>query len=581
MRLQLYRRDTSLPESISGVGVNEKYIATVRSNGIIEIFSNPNLFKITTFDIGIRDVQSAEFNGDTLIITSLSEGIAYLDLNTFSVKRDRRAGPWKVYCSEGRKMVIYSLVEGGSELYVNDLFVYRSIGYIIAACFGREKGEYLLGTATCRFLHIKDGKVLLDKPLDNKNRAGAITEIVHVVGAEYAVSTIEGDLYIVDVDERALKQAVAVRNSSINGLCTIGERIFMAGADSRIVCYGKTARYYAKESQNDVHVADVLFIKESNGNIVSVSDDGSINVTNIPKVEKMFSIKRHQDRPCSYADGKIYAGTNQEIDIYSVCPDKNETKRIFKHITKSPVLDINSAQDITTIRTKEGLRVYKYDWTKQTVEIKKQIKGLVLYHTIIDACIWYISERQRGLVLSAAYNNKLEKREQEWRLNEIGVDFIPSSISKGKENTIIIAGRDVVIFNVLQNSYTKITDETADYFFAAQDADRIYCIGQSKSTTLKKSVILSVYSLDGNKIKDEELSGKSPIAEMKVLDKTLFLIQQEQIKILDERERKLIVHAVIDRVDISKEGIVAVQRPWAFIKQKLPRQVFKEKYGRK
>ncbi|KAH9387227.1 uncharacterized protein NEMAJ01_2123 [Nematocida major] len=584
MRLQLYRRNASAPESISGLAVNTKYIATVRSSGMVEIFSNPSLFKIVAIDVGMKDVQSAEFNGDLLIITSLSEGVLYLDTNTFGIRKCKREGAWRVCCENGSQLVIYSLVEGGSEVYVDDVFVYRSAGYIVSACFGREKGEYLFGTKTSRFVRVKGGKACLDMQLNNKSKTAAITGIAHVVGGEYAMCTLEGDLYIVDVDEAAVKQVIEVRGSALNGVCTIGERVFMSGADSRVVCYSKTARYYTKESQNDMGVSDCLFIKECNGNIITATDDGCVTVGNIPKVERTFILKMYQDRPCAYGNSKMYAAEGQEMLIYDVAEESDKTTLIFKHITKSPILEVAAVDFGAVVRTREGLRVYRYDWSKNAVSVERQIKGFVLRFSVIGGNIWYVYEKKKCLILSvvSAEKEKAEASQKTWTLSKIGVDFIPSSISQGSGEEIIISGQSVVLLNPESGDFRKIESPGTLYFLAACRAGKVHCVGYKTDSEIRKSLVMVTHSLDGGILESRDISSKLPIVGVYTTEKAILLASQGLIKMLsDEEEKKIYVHSVVDGMCVSESRVVAIQRPWEFTKQKLPLQVFKEKYGRR
>lgn len=577
--LQLCRRDSALPESICGLAVSREYIATVRSTGIVEIFSNPYLFKVCSIDAGMRDIQSAEFDGDVLVIGSLSEGVSYVDMNTFAIRRNKKEGFWMVRIKNKDRMTIYSLTEGGSELYVNDELVYRSIGYMITGCFGQERDSYLVGTYTGRFLHIQKGKVSLDLPLSTNNKNAPITDISCVVGSEYAVSTMEGEMYIIDVSDGAIKQIVSVRKSSINGICTIGDRIFMIGADSRLICYAKTSRYYAKECQNDFHVSDALFIKEAEGSIVTASEDGTINICNIPKIGRPAAIKRYQDMPCAYSNGKMYTVSGCEMRIYEVSENKEESRLIFKHITKDPVVSIDSTGDTCVIRTKEGIRAYEYDWNSSTVSVKKEVKGLILYHAIVEGRVWYIVSRKK---LFIGVSDIESSTETEWALDGIGVDYVPSHISKGEDGTVIISGSDVVIFDFNNTKYSKITDKDIKYFMTAQSGKEIYCAGQARTIEIKERSILSVFS-GGIKIEDKNLTFRMPVIDIKGNSRSVFPILQHQVKIFekDAPKKKAIIGPVIDGVQITKEGVVAMQRPWAFTRQRLPLQVLKEKYGRK
>ncbi|KAI5190993.1 hypothetical protein NEMIN01_1326 [Nematocida minor] len=583
-RLQLCRRDSSLPESVSGLAVNKKYIVTVRNSGVVEIFSNPYLFKISSLDTGMRDVHSAEFDGDTLVINSLSEGILYLDMATFTIRKDRAEGAWKVYFKNGKKMVIYSLVEGGSELHVNGALVYRSMGYILTACFGNEENSFLVGTHTGRFLHIKDGKVAFDIPLSSGSRNDPLTGIASVVGSEYAVTTMGGDLHIIDIDAKEIKQMIQVRNSSINGVCTIGNKILMIGADPRVICYSKTARYYAKEFQHDFHKADGLFIKECDGNIITVSEDRTINICIIPKIDRPISIKRYQDLPCSYSNGKMYSVTENEMRIYDVSKDKENSVLIFKHITKSPILGVEAVGDSCVIRTKEGIRVYEYNWSNSTVAIKKQIKGLVLYHTVIDGRVWYVISKKK-LVLAVSSIENDGKTDAEWALDALGVDYIPSHISRGTgENSVLISGSDVVLFDFEKNVHRKISDKNIVYLMAVAAGERIHCAGQHNTTEIKDRSVLSVYSGDGEKIEDRELSFRRPLIDMQECEGSVFPVMQRGLKVIrpDNSEKNdVVLGPVVDGVKVSKNGIKVIQRPWVNASQKLPLQVLKEKYGRK
>lgn len=577
--LQLCRRESNVPESISGVAVNKQYIAAVRSSGIVEIFSNPYLFRICSIDIGMRDIQSAEFDEDTLLIGSLSEGISYIDMNTFAVKRDRREGVWKICVRNRRRIVVYSLTEGGSELCVNGEIVYRSIGYIVSCCFGQEKDSYLVGTQTGRFLHIRKGKAVMDLPLSNNNKSAPITEIACIVGNEYAVTTMEGELYIIDISSQSIKQTISVRSSSINGVCPVGDRLFMIGADSRLICYSKTSRYYAKECQHDFHVSDGLFIREIEGNIVTVSEDGTINICNVPKVGKPASIKRYQDLPCSYSSGKMYTAVGCEMEVYDVSEGREDSKLIFKHITKDPIISIDTVENVSVIRTKEGIRAYEYNWQNSTVTVKKHIKGLILYHTVIEGKIWYVVSRRKIFIGVSEIEGDEVK---EWALEKIGVDYIPSHISKGENESVLVSGSGVTIFNFITEKCTKISDKDIRYFMAVMSNKEIHCAGQANTTEIVERSVLSVYSEKG-KIEDKNLSFRMPVIDMREYKKSVFSILQHQVRLFckDTPKRKVIIGPIVDGVRATEKGLITIQRPWPFIRQRLPLQVLKEKYGRK
>ncbi|EIJ88144.1 uncharacterized protein NEPG_01362 [Nematocida parisii ERTm1] len=102
MQLVLYRGEASLPESISGLAVSNRYIATAQSSGVIELFSNPHLFSLARIDIGMRDIQTMEFNGDVLVIGSLTQGIAYVDTLTMAVKKEKKKESGKCCAGKNR-----------------------------------------------------------------------------------------------------------------------------------------------------------------------------------------------------------------------------------------------------------------------------------------------------------------------------------------------------------------------------------------------------------------------------------------------------------------------------------------------
>ncbi|KAI5166559.1 hypothetical protein NEIRO03_1164 [Nematocida sp. AWRm78] len=594
MQLVLYRGEASLPESISGLAVSNRYIATAQSSGVIELFSNPHLFSLARIDIGMRNIQTMEFNGDVLVIGSLTQGIAYVDTLTMAVKKEKKEGVWKVLCRQKQELVIYSLVEGGSEVFVNGSFVYRNSGYISAACFGQNRNEYVLGMYDGRIIKIENGRATMDIILDKtRGCTEAVMDIVHIVGDEYGCCTMEGSFHVIDVNQRVVKQTISVRNSSLNTMCTMGDKVFMAGADSRIICYTKAGKYYRKESQDDVCYADCLFMRESNGNIVVASEDGTLTVVHLHKTEKRLVLRKYPTHPVAYTNDKVYSAAKEEMSIFNVeRPDEENdsirSKCIFKHIAKSPILDIKSLDSLSFIRTKEGVRAYEYNHCNTAVNMLAQIKGTVIYHTIINRRIWCVMEKKKRLVLTVVEldSNKdaVVPEPKEWILTEIGVSFVPTHITEGRsECEVLISGSDIILFNTTDNKHVQISSKETEYFLGRLSNNRIYGVGQSIKAELKDSRILTVFDLKGKKLEETGMVFKTPIMDIQVLNKEIFIACQNEIKILEETKeiKTLDVSAVIDGICVDNKEIFAMQRPWQFTQQKLPLQVFKEKYGRR
>ncbi|EHY65720.1 hypothetical protein NERG_01327 [Nematocida ausubeli] len=594
MQLVLYRGEARQPESISGLAVSNKYIGTAYASGVIEIFSNPHLFSLARIDIGMRDIQTMDFNGDVLIVGSLTEGIACIDTLTFAVKREKKEGVWKVLCHRGDRMVLYSLAEGGSEVFVNGEFVYRYNGYISAACFGHNKGEFILGTHDGRVIKIENGRGVMDIALSkNKESAETVMELVHIVGDEYGCCTIEGNFHVVDLQQGVIHQTVNVRNSSLNTMCTMGEKVYMAGADSRIICYMKTNKHYIKESQDDVCYSDALFMRESNGNIVLASESGVLIVVHLYKTEKRLTLQKYPAYPVACTNNKVYMASGEEMEIFKVeqpevAGDSIRSKCIFKHIAKSPILDIKSVDTLSVIRTKEGVRAYEYDQESASVKVTLQIGGLVLYHTVIENQVWCVMEKKKRLILTLEDLNKSKGTEtpcREWVLSELGIDFVPTHIAKGRKNgEVLISGSDIVIFNSITSECTRISSKETEYFISHICGDKVYGLGQNRKAGLKDSRVVSLFSTSGEKIGETGVVFKTQIIDMQICNNEVFIVSQKELIVLQGLEEKKIVDmsAVIDGASVSEEnGVFAVQRPWQFAMQKIPLQVFKEKYGRR
>ncbi|OAG29979.1 hypothetical protein NEDG_01526 [Nematocida displodere] len=597
MRLHMCRRDSVLPQSIVAMGVNEKYVGVVMESGVVEIYDMLGLRQVLRLDIGMRDVQTAAFDGEDFLIGSLSEGLGRVSLKTLSVKRAPESGLWSIQTKSGKVFTIYSVEQGGSELRLNNKLFFVSRAAVFAGCFGKDAEEVAFGTEQGRFVIVRGGKVLFDLllPPVSASLSLTITAVCRAVGSEYAVATRTGEVYIVDSAGGGIKQIIQAKKSSINAVCATGDRIFVTGADSRILAYSRTlSGEYTKHSQNDTHVADVFCMATVNESIVTAGTDGVINVHIIPQVGQMQNTRRYPSVEVAQApDGKLFVCSGNDMKVLEMglapqAPNHKPVatyKTIFRHTMKHPVLSVQCASNIAVVRTKEGIRAYRYNWATSEVAIVKEVLGFAVFHTLIGRDIWCVIDRKGD---AAIVRSSLDTgAESTWYASKLGLGFLPVSITGIDAERVFVFGEGGAVLNLGTGKAAAVLFDGEARTAACVGDELVICAMKASQdvSVLSQTSLVHRYSLSKKKVTDTKETKANSVIEMLCTQEAVILITQKRIALLPGDATKPVVYtalgAVVDGGFLYNGEVVCVQGPWGFTRQVFPLQVHKEKYGRR
>ncbi|KAI5179621.1 hypothetical protein NEOKW01_0084 [Nematocida sp. AWRm80] len=672
MQLVLARRECNALDEMVGMSVGNRYIACVSENGIVDLYDRSNLYKVSRFSCGMSDVVSVECAGESVIICSLSDGICKIDTKTFSVRRNKKEGAWRVYAQNQNILSIYSLVEGGSEVYIDNKLEYRCVDSIFTAVFGRDTTEMVIGLNTGQVRHIKNGKTqsaytlqertpyhtrnTLEENTYHSSSVSVPSCICHFIGSEYCIGTTDGYIYVIDIEQKGIKQVIKVRESSINGIVKVKESIFASGADSRIIRYAKRGAYFVKNTQDDTHIIDICSIQAVDSLVYTLSIEGTITIHEFPPIGEMVYIRRHAELPGSISTrDKLFLSKGNEMKIQQIIttdhsspetpteqPEQEtyqteeipsttentspntpntinqdntnkilkenpeiETDRtsastienrstirkevsirtVFKHITHSEILDTQVYNDDTcAIRTKEGVSLYKYNWNTLNVDLLAKLPGFSFYQKIIDTDL-YIIQSIKGLLHLVIYSIT-DNTSRTFNLTVQRVDYLPH-IEKISSNTLLFYGSGAGTFNMDTGVYSGVYSNDSIRFQSTTIRDnKIYMICYN-NTRLKSYAYLNIYDLS-LELLDSILLQIRYTSGIHVIDEYILIYtQKEMLKIPCSNllaTKYISVGHIIDNLQLVHRPdplLICIHRPWSLIKQSLPPQVYKVKYGRR
>jgi len=617
MYLSVCRRETMGVREIEGVAVCEKYVCAVLSDGTAEVYSMPDLFRVRKVDLGARDVYSACFSGNEVLFASLTDGLVRMDLETWRINKEKGDGVWRVKAANGNSLCIYSTAYG-SEVRIGGAEVFRSRSAVFAAEFGSRDREAVVGTEKGAVLLVRDGKIekslVLSKNSGRSSEVFVITQIRRLVGEDYAVSTQSGEVFIVDMGNESVKQVVQAREgSSLNAMCVVDEKIYVSGADSRVLVYIKAGNgVYARHCQHDTHVADILCMAEYGDVIVTGGADGVVNSIKIDKLGNLENIRRYQDAPSGCFGDKMFTCDGAEITVTKIpvvkidgkngriadgnTEEKEECRKILKHIVQRPVLSIECAEGVSAVRTGDGVKVYRYDWSEAAIEILCSVRGRILAHAVVGESLWYLISKKNGMFLE---KQNIEGKEESlsWGISECGISFVPTEIKRYADKEVILCGEEVGVFSEKTGRFRNVLDclkrgSARNYercYVMGATADRlenvIFCV-KNRSLDLLHLVTVCKISKTGNILLEKEI--EMPFSTNIInLDSAIAVSNQKKIAILSSDDsykstKYVSLGAIIDHVTRTQDNnIVAIQGPWTFAKESLPPQVKKTKFGRK
>ncbi|KAI5192554.1 hypothetical protein NECID01_1986 [Nematocida sp. AWRm77] len=635
MRLHMCRRNSAVPVKIVGVALNEKRACVVRENGVLELYSMPHLSLQQRIDVGAEDVQSAVFDRDNLLLGSLSQGLVTINCKDYTIRRGREAGLWRMYAENGQLLSIYSMEEGGSELRVNGQTVYSSEHAVFTACFGSTPGDVLAGNEKGRVFQVRDGCVVFEARLGeyahqispqssgygNQSRywhpkeAVCIVDLVptcmaHVVGAEYAVCTQTGEVFIVDTDAQVVKQTIKARESSLNVICVVGEKIYVSGADARILCYAKTGSgEYAKHVQHSTHLSDVLCMGVHGESIITGGEDGIVCVQQISSLGVLKKISRYPTEEVGSSRDKIFLCSGREITVAQATPQglpgtsagtSSTSSRgrqeggyatIFKHIAKYPVLSVACApdSDVAAVRTREGVKVYRYAWDTFGVELLKTVKGCVLMHSIVENTLWYVTAKakEKELFLGRIDLGLDLARQKTWSFREVGLDFVPSRIERGRPGELVFSGESLGVFSEEKGVFSKIDVPYSIHAVFYNGKDLIMCTKENDPSISTQAYVMK-YSFAESALSMEKEIELDFLGSAALVGTHLLVANQAQLVDVDTvscTAKYFSFGKVLDSVFPGPSSGVSeawcVQSWWKFTRQRLPPRVTQIKYGRK
>lgn len=611
---------------VVGLALSEKMACVVKENGVLEFYSLPYLCLLRRIDVGADDVQTAAFEGNDLLLGSLSRGLTRINCTDYSVKRSREGGLWRLSVERGRLLAIYSLEEGGSELRIDGQIVYRAGSAIFAACLGSTPEEVVAGDERGRVLAIRQGGVVFELALSEflgdrhqsgynygrrsqssrfRQPAGAApaapavvpTCLVRVVGHEYAVCTQSGEIFIVDCEAQLVKQTIKARENSLNCVCVIDHKIYVTGADSRVLCYAKTGSgEYAKYLQHSTHISDVWCMGVSGENLVTGGEDGVINVHQISALGNLANVRRYPSEEAAHSGDKLFLAAGTTISIAQVLaqpaarrpghgPNQIAGYRtIFKHMTQHPVLSVQCWSNLAAVRTRDGVKVYRYHWSTSGVELLKVIKGTVLYHTIIGQTLWYLHARPKGLFLSKIALDLTQP--QSWSFKEIGLEFVPAAISPGRPGEVVLSGERAGVFSAATGVFSELA-VAQSVQSAVYNGQELFLCTKDPGSKITSEMALLRYSFADNTVTvAQEFDLNIAVATIATPTQVI-VASQKKLAVLDTTAgtvKYFGVGATLDGVFLDSAAdspeIWGVQGPWTLTKQTLAPYTIKEKYGR-
>ncbi|KAI5170996.1 hypothetical protein NEFER03_0398 [Nematocida sp. LUAm3] len=589
MEILLRREAAEEPIGVSAMAVSEKYVVVARTE-VLEVYTR-DMVLLWRIDVGARDIESIAVDKEEVLIASLEKGLIRVRLSDLSVSREGE-GLWRVYQEMGRVMRIYSCSYGGSEVYLDEEMLAYSKYEVLSAGIGEgsvayadTRGVLTIKSAVNREIHLEGSPT--------------VTGILHVFSGEYAISTMNGEVHIIDSNIPYTKEIIKVRESSINCMALLDGKIFLSGADSRLLSLRRTASgKWIKYSQDDTHISDVFALVAHNGKIYSAGDDGAINVHLLSEGNRVKFFKR-------FFCNSSGIGNHNNENIFFI-QKKNTIKLLGKekvlmiHKVKYPLLDLLGYKNCSVIRNKLGIFIYKYNINNPEVQLEDKLLGVFLLIEIIEDTLYAVGRENNKLFLVEYFLPLKTKRIIYF--SDIKLDYLPYRVSK-QNNNLILIGEKLSIINL--NNYLKTEIQIpSQIHLALSNSSYIYICHkkkehestlQDKITITRRVISNTEHSVDRNtEHVTEHAVERDAWSDIEVdasfltggILKDDMLILQTQKKIIKVSLREVsskyfsfggVLHSLYE----ENNKIFGIHTPWRFIKQKMPLQVYKERYGRK
>lgn len=646
MRFHFNRRAPEEPDKVVALCAGRRYVAAAMSSGLVKVFAARGLARVAVIDVGIRDIQTCAFQGDSLLVGSLAEGLVRADIDQMEVEREMESGVWAIAVSRGslrsagreQVAIIRATDHGGGEVLLGGKSVYRSRLHVLSLCFSRDGDVLAVALSNGSVAILQNGELKAELSLQPSASGGKpsdvlITSLCSVTPCVFAGASIAGDVFFFDWRLGATLQVLKVRDSSVNAVCAIGEKVFCIGADSRLCCIGTSASgRYLLEYQQDTHYTDVLCMAESEGRLITGGCDGLINI-HWPGDGKFLFERRFPGAFCAGLEGGVlltYAPNSLCLTRVTRSPQAAGEASEPGCIGRKPTL---SYRDMLTLKTSSLIvraslnrrgTVLAYS-TRDDVRLFKVGGGtgalgdgcsIEKIHTIDRRSLVHLFAGDRFMVLPAGMDAEVENREpnrgkptpsrniQVYRVDEGGpagaaaslckkipcpLDFIPSAAVYSENlDAVFVYGERGALVRLDTHKSARVSLPGQHIQAAVFHKATLVLAVKRQSAEYLNSVSLRTYSPQTGALSDDEtvlnvqeVKGMCVVSDglLVYTDKRIFkaLVTNGGIEVV----RDVVAGEVIEFMCGVGGEAFCLQAPWKSTRETLQPSVIKERYRNK